>query len=258
MSHRVALGALMLATLVLSGCQSLSGWRQDPLRTEAVVKTAHEPGCEGDACAVVEADYLRFPESPELSALLQKRLFALASGLSDDPNGSAIGRATSFDDFAGQVFAAAKEARREVPELPGYAADLDAKVIAEHDDLLVIELDGYLFSGGAHGLPLTQYLVIDRNTREPVSLAEMLKPGQRAAYDAALARAHQRWLQTDQAQGLSAQQWPFVISENVAPLKDALAVKYQVYDLAPYAVGQPVLTIPYADLEGIFRPRYLP
>ena len=49
-----------------------------------------------------------------------------------------------------------------------------------------------------------------------------------------------------------------VISENVAPLKDALAVKYQVYDLAPYAVGQPVLTIPYADLEGIFRPRYLP
>lgn len=258
MYHRLAIGGIVLATLALTGCQSFPGWDGDALRTEPVVKTVHEPGCEGDDCATVTADYLRFPASPALSDLLQKRLFSLASGLSDDPDGGELGRAESFDEFADQVFAAAREARQEVPELPGYQADLKAEMVSDHDDLLILELDGYLFSGGAHGLPLTQYLVIDRDTRQPVGLDEMLVPGQRPAYEAALKRAHRRWLSSDQASGLSVSQWPFVVSDNAAPLEDGLSVKYQVYDLGPYAIGQPTLTIPYAELDGVLKPRYLP
>ncbi|KAA0015191.1 DUF3298 domain-containing protein [Salinicola corii] len=258
MQKRWLIGGLTLAAVVLSGCQSLTGWSGDALRTETVVKSAHEPGCEKDNCANVNAAYLSFPESPRLSAELERRLFGLASGLSDSPDGNAMGQATSFDAFADQVFAASRSAREDVPQLPGYEADLKADVVADHDDLLVIELDGYLYSGGAHGLPLTSYMVIERDTQQIVDLDDMLQPGKRPAYEAALERAHQRWLETDQANGLSESQWPFIVSDNVAPLADAVAVKYQVYDLAPYAVGQPVLTIPYGDLEGIFRPRYLP
>ncbi|NRB55877.1 MAG: DUF3298 domain-containing protein [Salinicola sp.] len=258
MQKRWLIGGLTLATVMLSGCQSLTGWGGDALRTEAVVKSVHEPGCEKESCANVNAAYLRFPESPRLSAELERRLFGLASGLSDSPDGNAMGQATSFEAFADQVFAASRRAREDVPQLPGYEADLKADVVADHDDLLVIELDGYLYSGGAHGLPLTSYMVIERDTQQIVDLADMLQPGKRPAYEAALERAHRRWLETDQANGLSESQWPFVVSDNVAPLADAVAVKYQVYDLAPYAVGQPVLTIPYADLDGIFRSRYLP
>jgi len=258
MHKRWLIGNLVLATVLLSGCQSLPGWGSDPLRSEPVVKSVHEPDCEGDSCANVNAAYLRFPESPRLSAELERRLFGLASGLSDSPDGNAMGRASSFDDFADQVFAAARSARQDVPELPGYEADLKADSVADHDDLLVLELDGYLYSGGAHGLPLTSYMVIERDTQQVVDLDDMLLPGQRPAYEAALKRAHQRWLQTDQASGLSKLQWPFAPSDNVAPLEDGLAVKYQVYDLAPYATGQPQLMIPYAELDGILRARYLP
>lgn len=258
MYHRLMVGGIVLAALFLAGCQSLPRWGGDPLRTEPVTKTAHEPGCEGDDCATVSGNYLRFPESPELSDLLQKRLFSLASGLSDDPDGNAMGQAGSFDEFADQVFAASRKAHQDVPDMPGYEADLKAEVVGDHDDLLVIELNGYLYSGGAHGLPLTQYLVIDRDTQQPVGLDEMLLPGKRPAYEAALKQAHQRWLQTDQANGLSASQWPFVVSDNAAPLDDGLSIKYQVYDLGPYAIGQPELTIPYAELEGVLEPRYLP
>lgn len=258
------MGGAALAVVLLAGCQSLTGWGEDPLRTEPVVKSVHEPGCEGDSCAGVNAAYLRFPESPELSAELERRLFSLASGLSDSPDVShdsgdgAMGQASNFDDFADQVFAASRSARKDVPEMPGFEADLKAAEIADHDGLLVIELNGYLFSGGAHGLPLTSYMVIERDTQQVVDLDEMLLPGQRPAYEAALQRAHQRWLKTDQARGLSEVQWPFAVSDNVAPLDDGLAVKYQVYDLAPYASGQPQLTIPYAELDGILKPEYLP
>jgi hypothetical protein len=255
----MALGTLALGTAVLlAGCQSLPGWGNDPLRSEPVVKSVHEPDCEGDSCANVNAAYLRFPDSPQLSAELERRLFALASGLSDSPDGNDMGQASSFEGFADQVFAASRSARRSVPEMPGFEADLKAEVVADHDDLLVIELDGYLYSGGAHGLPLTAYMVIERESQQVVDLDDMLLPAQRPAYEAALKRAHQRWLSSDQASGLSAMQWPFALSDNVAPLEDGLAVKYQVYDLAPYAVGQPTLMIPYAELDGIVKPRYLP
>lgn len=249
------MAGLTVTAVLLGGCQSLSGWGGDTLRTEAVVKSVHEPGCEGNSCANVNAAYLRFPDDPALSRTLERRLFSLASGLSDDPN---MSEADNFDEFADEVFAASREAHRDTPQLPPYEADLKAEVIADHDDLLVIELDGYLFSGGAHGLPLTEYMVIDRDTRQPVGLDDMLLPGQRPAFEAALERAHRRWLQSDQASGLSESQWPFSVSDNVAPLEDALAVKYQVYDLAPYATGQPELKIPYAELETIFKSRYLP
>ena len=32
---------------------------------------------------------------------------------------------------------------------------------------------------------------------------------------------------------------------------------YNVYHIAPYAMGQPTLTIPYEQLDGIVREKYL-
>ncbi len=242
--------------LLLAGCQGMGGWQaEDPLRTEPVVASLEEPNCAGDRCATVEADYLRFPDAPALSRTLEQRLFSLASGLGEDPD---VSRAEDLQAFADEIFAASRQGRRDVPGLPGYQADLRAKVVSSQDAVVVVELDGYLFSGGAHGLPLTRYLVIDRETQQPLTLETMLLPGQRPAYVAALQRAHRRWLRSAQASGLSRTQWPFVVSDNAAPLDSGLSVSYQVYDLAPYALGQPELTIPYEELDGVLKPRYLP
>ncbi|WP_110685862.1 RsiV family protein [Salinicola aestuarinus] len=254
MQGRCALGALGLVSLLLAGCQSL-GDREgnDALRTEPVVKSAHEPGCSGDGCATVEADYLRFPASPALSADLERRLFGLAGGISD----SADGGAPSFDAFAGRVFAAASREPRRTDGVPSYVADLGAQVVADNRHARVIQLDGYLFSGGAHGLPLTDYMVIDRDTLTVVSLDDMLLPGQHPAYERALARAHQRWMDGDDIM-VNEANWPLSTSGNAAPLAEGLSVKYQVYELGPYAIGQPTLTIPYSELGGVIKPRYLP
>lgn len=256
--------AFALASLLLVGCQSLSGIDEsesdedDALRTEAVVASAEESGCQGDTCARVDANYLRFPASPALSDELEHRLFGLAGGISDDAEGNALSRARSFGEFDERLFEASREGQGRVAGVPSYAANLEAEVIADNDRALVVELDGYLFSGGAHGMPLTEYMVIDRDTQRVVGLDDMLEPGQRPAFEAALVRAHQRWLESDAGAGLGKSAWPLSSSDNVAPLSQGLTVKYQVYDIAPYAVGQPTLTIPYTELEGVLRPRYRP
>ena len=60
--------------------------------------------------------------------------------------------------------------------------------------------------------------------------------------------------------GLDAQfatQGPLSKSRNIAPLEDRWEVTYNVYDIAPYAAGQPTLTLPLEALKGVAKPRYL-
>ncbi|HBM30178.1 MAG TPA: DUF3298 domain-containing protein, partial [Halomonas sp.] len=52
-------------------------------------------------------------------------------------------------------------------------------------------------------------------------------------------------------------QWPLSKSRNIAPLEDRWEVTYNVYDIAPYAAGQPTLTLPLEALKGVAKPRYL-
>lgn len=247
-----------LALLALAACQHEQDAPpperpQAPLTIERVTRTLAEPDCAGDGCARIEADYLRFANDAALSAALERRLLAMGDGIGDGSEAPA----TSLEGYAQAFFDEAKEARADYPEAAPYDASLGATVVAAHDDLLVLELDAYLFTGGAHGMPLTQYLVVDQRRRAIVTLDDMLLPGRSEAFDAALARAHRRWLEARGEDQNFAAQWPLSRSDNVAPLDADVVVKYQVYDLGPYAIGQPELHIPYAELEGVFRPRYL-
>ena len=51
--------------------------------------------------------------------------------------------------------------------------------------------------------------------------------------------------------------WPFDKTDNVFFTDKGLVLQYNVYHIAPYAMGQPTLTIPYSDLDGILRAPYL-
>ena len=118
-----------------------------------------------------------------------------------------------------------------------------------------MRLDTYTFLGGAHGMPVTGYLVIDEGRKRILTLHDMLRPGRHREFEQKLRAAHARWAQH---QTMDMSNWPFTPSDNAAPLAGALAVTYQAYDIAPYAMGQPTLRIPYAQLKGILKPRFLP
>ena len=52
--------------------------------------------------------------------------------------------------------------------------------------------------------------------------------------------------------------WPFEKTPNVALLKDNVALKYDVYSIAPYSEGHVELKIPYSRLKGILKPEWIP
>ncbi|MFC0266865.1 DUF3298 and DUF4163 domain-containing protein [Kushneria aurantia] len=231
-----------------------------PLTITPHSRTLTAPDCEGvdEACGRIEADWLTFDNSTALSEALMQRLLRMAAPMSDAPSEESATPAT-LDAFAADFFNQSLQANAGNTSPRPWQADLEAQQIARHDDLVVLALNSWVYTGGAHGMPITNFMVIDERRREVVTLDDMLLPGAREAFDSALHQAWQRWLADSEAgQTLNPKDWPFVTSDNVAPLKDQLAVRYDVYSLGPYVIGQPQLTIPYDALAGVLKPRFLP
>lgn len=249
------IAVLAAGLVVLAGCQA----EEMPLQASEI---AYEPfeasfvetDCPEERCATVEVSALHFPDSPELSDHVRTRLLLMGQGITD---GETEWPTDSWEAFAEAFFKEAKETRQYATHSSSRVG-LEAKALARHDELLIIELDGYVYHAGqAHGMPLTEFMVIDERLGQVVTLEDMLLQGKQAAFYEALARAHERWLQELGQDDTFAANWPLSENRNVAPLESAWAVRYNVYEIAPYAVGQPELHIPLAELEGIAKPRYL-
>lgn len=223
---------------------------RSPLGEENVTQR-FAPGDCADQCPEVKVNTLRFDNAPELTDTLRRRLLGMAQLGDDKPARAPSG----FRAYADQLFAESRAMRQQNPEVAPYSAQFDAKAVSRHDGLLILRLDTYTFLGGAHGMPVTRYMVIDKNDRHVLSLDDMLEPGAHKAFERRLRAAHTRWAKQ---QSLDSGHWPFAPSDNAAPLPDGMAVTYQAYDIAPYAVGQPTLHIPYDQLRDILKPRFLP
>ncbi|MFG6666123.1 RsiV family protein [Halomonas sp. HNIBRBA4712] len=246
-----------MSALLLAGCQSIQSSPVEPysLATLAEEKLFVDPDCTGEQCAEVRVSALEFPRREALTKELRARLMALA------PLEGQTTPAGATPGFAGYADAFFDQARRQGGPLAGGGASealLEADIYARHNDLLVIELNGYTYlDGQAHGLPSTEFMVIDERQARTVGLDDMLIEGREAAFEALVRDAHQRWLsELDEGPDM-AENWPLTQSRNVAPLGNRFVVKYDVYEIAPYALGQPELDIPLEALRGVAKPRYL-
>lgn len=231
---------------------------QEGLSPTFVNRTLKAPDCEGDDCASIDVRMIELNNAPELSSELERRLVRMGSPISDSVVDEDKLPAT-VDAYAESFFHQSARANSDSDNPRPYHTTLEAKEVGHHNDLLILELQSYVMTGGAHGLPGTAYMVIDEKTRQVITLDDMLKEGQRSAFDQALETSWQRWMkESEAAQGLDPVDWPFSPSDNAAPLADNMAVTYGVYTLGPYAIGQPTLTIPYSDLDGVLKPRFMP
>ena len=256
---RLSLAALSL--LALAGCASGPSSNitlipdatdqvssRDGLFAQQVKWKRSKPGCTGE-CPTLEVNTLIFADQPKLTRLIDHAL-AVMTGLNDDQ----APRHASIEEFE-QYYWQVAGARDSVL--------LASKLRYRSKYLTVVELDSWqYFTGAAHGIGATQFINWDNAREIIVTLDQVLAPGGRAQYDAALRRAHAQWLsqqpdpQAD-PEGWN-RLWPFQPSDNFAFTDQGLVVKYDTYQLAPYSYGQPELTIPYSELEGALKVDYLP
>lgn len=237
----IALACLPL----LSACQLLGGPAgSGPAERLAPQRIAWEQQAEDcrERCSLVNVDTLQFAAQPTLDALIERALLAMAGA----------------EAQTASLRAHADARLRAAPQ--GEETWLQAKLLDQHADLLVIELSSYLYSGGAHGMPGRGLINYSLGEQRALGLQDILRPGQQEAFWQAAGEAHLRWLRDQQLGSDDAfrQQWPFQPTEHIALLRDRVLLKYDVYAIAPYAMGHPSLEIPYVRLRQILREEYLP
>ncbi len=207
-----------------------------------------KPDCKGSECPVLNFKRLTFTGYDRFNAFLEQTLLSLAL-----------------------VETNQEKAFRDLPELelyffktakPRHEIALASSVKYMSDEVVVVQLDSYIFTGGAHGISTTQYLNWLPKTDKLLTLESMLLPGKMPAFEEALKKQHALWLKKNPLAkddpAAYNKLWPFEPSDNVALLENGLAVTYDPYRLAPYSFGKPTIYIPYRDLKGILRPEVLP
>ncbi|MDN5565872.1 MAG: RsiV family protein [Psychrobacter sp.] len=129
----------------------------------------------------------------------------------------------------------------------------------QHEDLELFEINSYVFTGGAHGMPFSEYLIFDPNTKTQIMLADMLEQGQEPYFEALAYDAYKEWVKTvDDDISSYEESWPFMLSDNITLTDKGIDIRYQHYAIGPYAYGMPVLSIAYNKLSGIIKPHFLP
>ncbi|CAM5791391.1 RsiV family protein [Castellaniella caeni] len=264
MPHRLTVRALPLvlaSTLLLGACASgpkdtLSlipeqldqQTSQQGLFAQPVQWTRTRPGCSG-TCPKIVMHSLAFPGHPRLTTLVEHALVSMT--WLDTKSPAPYDTLPEYESYFWKTAGARDE------------TDLIAKTRYRNQRLTVVELTvGQYQTGMAHGMSGTQFLNWDNRAEKALTIDNLLAPGARPAFDAALREAHTQWLQSNPAvrddPNDFSRMWPFVSSDNVALTDQGIVVKYQPYEIAPYAWGQPELLIPYPRLRGVLRPQFLP
>lgn len=242
----VKLTSVAVLAVALSACQSLftPNYRA-PLEVKRDAWEHVKPGCSESDCPLVNIDTVHFPALPKLDAIVEKRLLQLTE---DNQRGTPPATLQAYE----QQYLARADKRN--------SSYLQAKVREQHDGLVIIELSSYLDTGGAHGAPGRAFINWSRQQEKVLTLQDMLVPGQEETFWKTVEEAHRGWLISNQLDQDAefVKNWPFQKTANIALTYGAVLLKYDVYAIAPYAMGHVELKIPYPRLNGVIRPELFP
>jgi Protein of unknown function (DUF3298) len=133
------------------------------------------------------------------------------------------------------------------PDEQPYTAESIAQV-REWNDLIVARIDGYEYTGGAHPNSWVTTMVFEAATGDRVGLNDLLG----GDYLAVLADAAQTQLADIEPypEGIEPTERNFAAWE---PIDDGMLVTFQPYQVGPYALGLPTITVPWDAFDSVTR-----
>ncbi|MGP5120958.1 RsiV family protein [Psychrobacter alimentarius] len=214
---------------------------------------------ERENCPKIEVKYLK-TNHPWINDITNARINNLV--VNSKPTESAPIKTKSspaevqvaINDFANSQFVDMPEDRQWAYELmvtPNYLGHVG--------DAELFEIESYSYTGGAHGMSYSEYLIFDPSTKKQIKLDDMLVTGKKSRFKTLAYNAYKTWVKTfDNDVSSYEKNWPFTLSDNVTLTDKGIDILYQPYAIGPYASGMPTLSIPYSQLNGVIKPRFIP
>ena len=254
----------LLTSGVLLGVASLSATASTLISSTdyldySVPKNIQERCIERDNCPNIEVHYLKTNQD-WMNKITNARINNLV--INSKPSESKPSKATgdakvvkaAIDGFVASQFS-------DIPDDSVFVYQLMVKpdYLGHVDNFEMFEISSYVFTGGAHGMPYSEYLIFDPSTKKQVRLDDMLQTGKKPRFKALAYEAYKTWVKTvDEDLNSYEKNWPFTLDDNVTLTDKGIDIRYQHYAIGPYAYGMPVLSIPYSKLRGVIKPHFMP
>lgn len=135
------------------------------------------------------------------------------------------------------------------------------KILNADLPLATVVLNSSSYLGGAHGSSSQRYYNFDLEKKKQVELNDILAPNQKAALEKKAHEVFKIWvIESKLANSVEEyeQAWKFTLSDNFYLSSQGLILQYGEYEIGPYVVGLPRLTIPYDQLQTVLKKQYLP
>ena len=251
-------GGLLLGALSLSAHAGSLISHTEYLEYE-LPKKIEEKCSARDNCPEIEVKYLNTNHG-WINTLTNARINNLV--VNSNPTESAsITKKSSPKDVKAAIDGFVNSQFSDLPQDSVFVYNLmvTPEYLGHVNDFEMFEINSYVFTGGAHGMPYSEYLIFDQQSKKQIQLADMLQPNKKPRFKALAYDAYKKWVKTvDNDVKNYEKNWPFTLSDNVTLTDKGVDIRYQHYSISPYAYGMPVLSIPYEKLGGIIKPRFMP
>ncbi len=138
-----------------------------------------------------------------------------------------------------------------------YIKNIKSKILFSEDNLLTYQIDTYDYTGGAHGSHASLFLNFDLRTGKQVHLSNLFNEG----YEKELTRLLLAQLEKNNKVSTQneLEDIGYFITEPLSPTenfyfnKDGFCFFYNVYEIAPYAMGTTTINIPFSAVESLMK-----
>lgn len=143
-------------------------------------------------------------------------------------------------------------------ETIGWEAKIEGKVIYEDNALLTVELDSYIFTGGAHGYSSKQFLNFDKTKGKELENRQLFINQDEFERFAEIKFREQEKIPMDKSinhTGFMFEKDSFHLPENIGFTEKGIQLRYNPYEVASYADGPLELTLPYDEVKKFLARR---
>jgi len=136
-------------------------------------------------------------------------------------------------------------------ESASWEANIKGNVVFEDASLLTIELDSYLFTGGAHGYTSKRFLNFDKSKGKEVENWELFNSTEKFEVFAEAKFREQEAIPNNESinhTGLMFERDSFYLPENIGFTEEGLKLLYNPYEVASFADGTIELVLSHSEI----------
>ncbi len=216
---------------------------------QVIKERAADCGSKPDSsCTVTKVIYPVFASESALTDTITNKLLVI-DNIGEKPDKDLHEQAKSF------IKAYVNDSlRKENPDMV-YSLESSATVVRQDSSLTTIQIDRYLFAGGAHGSTYTGFVNWDSQANKSIKLDDILVDDYRDKLAPIAEKIFHDQDTTILDNNFSmVKNGKLALTSNFLVTPIGLSFLYNEYELKPYSEGQTTLLIPYVQIKPLLRP----